>query len=144
VEGSLVLDAKYMSVGTAAQGRPPHRDETGRIHLREYEAFDPFSEEIQEEEEGALRQVKNSHLYQVLAYATHRDIQADRAALVYPVVEGEEEAGDMPGYHGLGHRSTHDLGDLPIHMCTVRIDRAGIGREVEGKGLLRKLSERLL
>ena len=140
VENSLVLDAKYMSVGTAAQNWLPGRDEAGRIHIREYEAFDPFSETAQEEKEETLRQIKNSHLYQVLAYATHREIQADRAALVYPVVEGEEETADVPGYHGLGHRSSDDLGGIPIHVLTVRIDQAGIGREIEGKGLTQQLS----
>jgi hypothetical protein len=141
VGGSLVLDAKYMSVGQSSRARQPKRGVDGRIHLSEYEAFEPLSETQQGEKEETLRQVKNGHLYQVLAYATHRHIQADRAALVYPVVEGEEETVGVPGYHGLGHRSTDDLGGIPIHVLTVRIDRAGIGREVEGKGLSQQLSE---
>jgi hypothetical protein len=136
VKGSLVLDAKYMSVGTAAKGRPPRRDEAGRIHLREYEAFDPFSEKTWEEDEETLRQVKNSHLYQVLAYATHQHIEAERAALVYPVVEGEEKPGDTaPGYHGLGFRSGTGVGGVPIHVLTLRIDEDGIGEEMKGNRL---------
>lgn len=136
----LVLDAKYMSVGSVANGRAPRRDERGRIHLCEYEAFDPFSEEIQAEEEEMLRQVKNSHLYQVLAYATHRHIEADRAALVYPVVRDEEETeGAVPGYHGLGFRSGAELGGVPIYVLTVRIDEDGIGEEMKGNRLQQQI-----
>jgi hypothetical protein len=140
VRDRLVLDAKYMSVGSVGKGRAPRRDERGRIHLREYEAFDPFSEETQAEEEETLRQVKNSHLYQVLAYATHRHIEADRAALVYPVVKDEEEPeGTVPGYHGLGFRSGAEFGGVPIYVLTVRIDEDGIGEEMKGNRLQQQI-----
>lgn len=140
VEGGLVLDAEYMSVRTATQSWLSRRDEAGHIHIREYGAFGPFSEAAEGEKEETLRQIKNGPLYQVLVYATHRDIQADRAVFVYPVVEGGEETADGPGYQELGHRSIEVLGDIPIHVLTVRIDKAGIGREIEGKGLTQQLS----
>lgn len=144
VEDSLVLDTKYMSVGQSQRRHQSLRSEDGRIHLSEYEALDLCSETPEAEKEETLRQIKNSPLYQVLAYATHRHTRADRAALVYPVVGGEGKSGDeAPGYHGLGFRSGTEVGGVPIHMLTVRVDEDGIGEEMKVKRLQEQIQHLL-
>lgn len=145
VGDGLVVDAKYTSVGHSAAEGPArvqhgHQDESGEIHLREYGTVNPLSQETQPEEEKTGGHVKNSHLYQILAYATHKNVSASRAALVYPSTEKEEE-GPPPYYEGLGFRSNAESGGVPVHVFTVRIDQEGIPLEMKGEGLSRQLSE---
>lgn len=131
--GGLVVDAKYKYIGNVERSDIPRR-EARRIYLAEHDSLD-LSQGVAsslKRDEGT-RQVTSSDLYQVLAYATHKNVEAQQAALVYPIADGGDRPplDDIPRYGNLGATCTSG-DDLPIYVFTVRVDKEGIREELAG------------
>lgn len=143
--GKLVIDAKYKLVGQGHASAPCFDQGTRTVYLSEYQGYDlarrveagPGEQEPTQDRYG---RVSNVDLYQVIAYATHEEIRASTAALVYPAT-GPEIASGVPHYTGLGHcRCILEGGQgIPVHVLSARIDEEGIHDEIAGKGALQAI-----
>lgn len=143
--GKLVIDAKYKLVGQGQVSSPCFDHGSSTVYLSEYQGYDvarrveagPGEQEPTQDRYG---RVSNADLYQVIAYATHEEIRASTAALVYPAT-GPEIGSGFPHYTGLGHcRCMLESGQgIPIYVLSARIDEAGIRDEIAGKGALQAI-----
>lgn len=139
-EAKLVLDAKYKLVGETTIDSPWMDKNTQTLHLGENQVYN-LADGHKPDSKAETTRVSNADLYQVIAYATHKDVCASASALVYPVV-GAVAGPEPPRYTGLGfcHCQLPDNG-IPVYILLARIDDEGIREEVGGRGILRDIEK---
>jgi 5-methylcytosine-specific restriction endonuclease McrBC regulatory subunit McrC len=133
----LIIDAKYEPLEFSNRIRTPRIDQEGTYHLSEHQNFDLLNKKEKLIETGN-RTISNADLYQVIAYATHEDIRASSAALVYPSIKDQAIA-EVSHYTGLGFRP-NDIGGISVYILTIRIDPQGIKKELAGKGINKNIN----
>jgi 5-methylcytosine-specific restriction endonuclease McrBC regulatory subunit McrC len=135
----LVIDAKYKLINTIKNSKTLNNDPDGTYHIIENQQINLRNTLEPDALEMIPPQVKNSDIYQIVAYATHEDIQASSAALIFPTVSDHQDGISPPYYVGLGYSRNGDYG-IPVYILTVRIDPSGIKNEVMGMGVLRDIN----
>lgn len=135
----FVIDAKYKALEFLGQTKTPRIGQDGTYHLSEYQYFNLTKNIEIKPIEMAYKQISNADLYQVIAYATHKDIRASSVALVYPSTNNQI-IGEVPHYTGLGFHSEEDQG-IFVYVLTIRIDPKGIKEELAGEGLNQKIMQ---
>jgi 5-methylcytosine-specific restriction endonuclease McrBC regulatory subunit McrC len=136
-DNRMIIDAKYKLIELKTKSNAQCIDLKGAYHISENQKINLVKPLDSEYPLGGPSQVSNADIYQVIAYATHRDIQASSAALVYPVIS-DQNADNLPHYFGLGW--CKDQEGIPIYILTVRVDQDGIAYEVKGKGLMKNIT----
>ena len=135
----FVIDAKYKPLEFLGQTKTPRIDQNGTYHLIEYQYFNLTNNIEIKPIEMAYRQISNADLYQVIAYATHKDIRASSVALVYPSTNNQVIE-EIPHYTGLGFHPDEDHG-IFVYVLTIRIDPKGIKEELAGHGINQKITQ---
>ena len=121
------------------QTEAPRIDQNGTYHLSEYQYFNLTNNVEIKPIEMAYRQISNADLYQVIAYASHKDIRASSVALVYPSTSNQVIE-EVPHYTGLGFHPDEDHG-ISVYVLTIRIDPKGIKEELAGHGINQKITQ---
>jgi len=133
----LVIDAKYKLINIINL-KTPHIDPDGTYHITENQQVDLRSP-LESEAFERSTQVNNADIYQIVAYATHEEIRASSAALIFPTASNHQDVIAPPHYVGLGYPRNGNCG-IPVYILTVRIDPMGIKNEVRGMGVLKDIN----
>ncbi len=134
---TYVLDGKYKQIFDDNQ--PRARVEKGGDHviLQEWTKWITTEEETNDEHsESRKKCVSSADVYQVAAYATHKDIKSDFAGLVYPCGNSEDDSDTAILIKNLGfsHESSGDSDEqngIDVRLLTLRIDKEGIQNEIK-------------
>ena len=132
VEGTtatVVLDAKYKRMFEEAQVSPHSSREGAVLRMVEWSTFTEGQDSIDLPASSSNTRKPNlGDQYQVVAYATHRDIRTAHAGLVYPSNGQGEDA--SPTMQNLGYSITSMHG-VTVHFLALRIDSEGIREEFQ-------------
>jgi hypothetical protein len=138
---NFVLDAKYKQLFDDDQPRARVEKRGGNVILQEWTKWTTTEEESDlGEESGTSRRkrVSSADVYQVAAYATHKDIKSDFAGLVYPCGNVEDDSDTAVLIQNLGYSHESQEEDekkkgIDVRLLTLRIDKEGIQNEAEGR-----------
>ena len=138
---NFVLDAKYKQLFDDNQPRARVEKSGDSVTLQEWTKWTTTEEDTGEDGESSSsrrKRVSSADVYQVAAYATHKDIKSDFAGLVYPCGNAEDDSDKPVLIKNLGysHESSEKDGEqngVDVRLLTLRIDKEGIRNEIEGR-----------
>jgi len=140
VEGAtatVVLDAKYKRMFEEAHVSSHSSQEGAVLRMVEWSKFTEGQDRVDLPASSSNTRKPNlGDQYQVVAYATHREIRTAHAGLVYP---SNGQGDDIsPKMHNLGY-STMSMHGVTVHFLALRIDLDGIRDEFQHGHFLDKL-----
>nr|MBC8517406.1 hypothetical protein [Euryarchaeota archaeon] len=137
----FVLDAKYKQLFDDDQPRACVKKRGENVILQEWTRWTTTEEDTDVDEQSGTsrrKRVSSADVYQVAAYATHKDIKSDFAGLVYPCGNAEDDS-DKPvliknlGYSHESSEDEEEQNGVDVRLLTLRIDKEGIQNEIEGR-----------
>ena len=141
-DATIVLDAKYKRLFEDSQREQSTLENQSTIRMREWGRWNPNQINDETAQQRPLsKSVGLADVYQIISYATHREIISKHVGLVYPA-NTSDDSESIPNLEGLGYAMENNSG-IDVNLLTLRIDPEGIIEEASNEIFIQKIKQML-